>query len=115
MHDVTPIDHPVTYTPMVQERKGTNGMAVASFTLSLLWIFGLGSLLAVIFAVVGRKQIRTNGQGGDGLAIAGLIIGIIGLVGVATIIILAIAAGNSVSAYDQCVANATTLAQQAAC
>jgi hypothetical protein len=64
---------------------GTNGMAVASVVLSLLWLGGLGSLLAVIFAVIGRRQTRENGQGGSGLATAGLSIGIVGLVGAATL------------------------------
>ena len=61
----------------------TNGLAIASFVLSLLWIAGLGSLLAVIFGISSRNSIkRSHGQQtGDGFAIAGLIIGIVGLLG----------------------------------
>jgi hypothetical protein len=61
----------------------TNGLAIASLILSILWFFGLGSLLAVIFALVARSKIRASGgeEQGDGLAIAGLIIGICGLIG----------------------------------
>ena len=55
----------------------TSGKAIASFVLSL---FGL-SLLAVIFGHIARKEIRNSrGQiSGDGLALAGLIIGWISL------------------------------------
>lgn len=71
-------------------RSGTNGMAIASLILSILWFFGLGSLLAVIFGFVGTNQIRRRGQGGRGIAIAGIVIGFIGLAG--AIIVIAVAA-----------------------
>jgi hypothetical protein len=56
---------------------------VASLVLGLLWIAGLGSLLAVIFGGVAKRQIReSNGrQGGLGMATAGIVLGIVGLVG----------------------------------
>lgn len=61
----------------------TNGLAVASFVLSLLWIGGLGSLLSVIFGISSRRSIkRSQGQEtGKGFATAGLIIGILGILG----------------------------------
>jgi hypothetical protein len=73
----------------------TNGLAIASFVLSILWFFGLGSLLAVIFAICARRSInRSQGtQTGGGLAIAGLVIGLLGILGSA-LFIGAIAAAN---------------------
>ncbi|HVV76528.1 MAG TPA: DUF4190 domain-containing protein [Mycobacteriales bacterium] len=59
----------------------TNGMAVASLILALLWMVGIGSVLAIIFGHVSRRQMRKRPQRGDGLALAGLIIGYLGLVG----------------------------------
>ncbi|MDQ3987116.1 MAG: DUF4190 domain-containing protein [Actinomycetota bacterium] len=59
----------------------TNGLAIASLVLSILWICGVGSILAVIFGHLGKKQIEQS-QGreqGSGLATAGLIIGYIGI------------------------------------
>src|SRR5580704_6033407 len=58
----------------------TNGLAVASLVLSLT-VFLIGPILAIIFGVVARRQIRESkgGQTGDGLALAGLIIGIVEL------------------------------------
>jgi hypothetical protein len=54
----------------------TNGKAVASLVLSLLGF----SILGVIFGHIARGEIRrsNNTQTGDGLALAGLIIGWIG-------------------------------------
>jgi hypothetical protein len=73
---------PVSVLSAPPAPRSTNGLAIASLVLSLLWIGGLGSLLAVVFAFVSRRQIRESRgtQGGDGLAIAGLVIGLFGLV-----------------------------------
>jgi hypothetical protein len=62
-------------------------LAVASLVLSLLWIGGLGSLLAIFFAVAARQHLRESGpwEGGEKLALAGLILGIVGLVGTAAL------------------------------
>lgn len=58
------------------QNQGTNGLAIASFVTSL---FGL-TILAIIFGHIAKSQIRTSGQGGSGLATAGLVIGYIFLV-----------------------------------
>lgn len=56
----------------------TNGYAVAALTLGILgWtlIPFLGSIGAIIFGHIARGQIRRQPQDGDGLALAGLILG----------------------------------------
>jgi hypothetical protein len=60
----------------------TNGLAVASLVLSVLTLFGIGSLLGIIFGVRARRQIRESRgyQSGDGLALAGIIVGLVTLV-----------------------------------
>lgn len=60
----------------------TSGLAIASLVLSILWLGGIGSLLAIVFAAVALKQINeSRGQKkGAGLAIAGLVIGCLGTV-----------------------------------
>lgn len=56
----------------------TNGLAIASLVLSLLaFVFGITAIGGVICGHLARKQIRERGEGGDGLALAGLIIGYI--------------------------------------
>ncbi|MDQ1602221.1 MAG: hypothetical protein QOE01_66 [Actinomycetota bacterium] len=64
------------YPPQPQP---TNGLAVASLVLGILWLFWLGSLLAVIFGHIALSQIRRRGEGGRGMAIAGLVLGYIGV------------------------------------
>ena len=50
-------------------KPGTNGMAIASLICAFFC-----SPLGIIFGVIARGQIKRTGQGGDGLAIAGIII-----------------------------------------
>ena len=58
----------------------TNGFAIASLVLGLIWLWWLGSVLAVVFGHVALRQIRVPaGQSGRGLAIAGLALGYLGL------------------------------------
>ncbi|HWC36323.1 MAG TPA: DUF4190 domain-containing protein [Mycobacteriales bacterium] len=59
----------------------TNGLSIASVILSVVWLGGIGSLVAVVFGHVARGQIRRRPQRGDGLALAGLIIGYLGVIG----------------------------------
>jgi hypothetical protein len=47
--------------------------------LGIVWIYWLGSVLALIFGYVARNQIRRQNQSGDGMAIAGIVLGWVGL------------------------------------
>jgi hypothetical protein len=61
---------------------GTNTMAILSLIFSLVGLFVFPivcGILGVIFGHVGKKQIAERGESGDGLAMAGLIIGYISL------------------------------------
>jgi hypothetical protein len=70
----------------------TNGFAIASLVLSLT-LFLIGPILAIVFGVKARRQIRQSGglESGDGLAIAGMTIGIAALV--LSLIVVGIFAG----------------------
>src|SRR5580658_1717946 len=62
----------------------TSGLAIAGFVLSILWLGGLGSILALVFGVIALSQIRrspshSKGVRGRGLATAALVIGAAGL------------------------------------
>jgi hypothetical protein len=57
----------------------TNGLAVASLVLGILWIYWIGSILALIFGYVARRQIRERGGSGNGMAIAGIALGWVGV------------------------------------
>lgn len=78
----------------------TNGLAVASLVLGLLWLYGVGSLLAMILGYVARSQIDDSRgrDGGRGLAIAGIVLGWIGFLGTAALILWAVAIVDSAGA-----------------
>jgi hypothetical protein len=82
----------------------TNGLAIASLVLSLT-VFLIGPILAIIFGVIARRQIRESkgGETGDGLALAGLIIGIVELAIslVVVIVVVALIANGSFSDLGQ--------------
>ena len=63
------------YPPYPPQQPGTNGFAIASLVLGILWLEWVGSILAIIFGFIARAQIKRTGQGGDGLAIAGIVLG----------------------------------------
>lgn len=52
--------------------RGTNTMAILALVFAFLF-----APLGIVFGVIARKQIRQTGEGGAGLAKAGLILGII--------------------------------------
>ncbi|MGH3928704.1 MAG: DUF4190 domain-containing protein [Pseudonocardiaceae bacterium] len=65
--------------PYPHPYRPTNGLAVASLVLGIIWIYWIGSILALIFGYVARSQIRERGDGGAGLATAGIVLGWIGI------------------------------------
>lgn len=81
------------YTPYTPTQ-GTNPFAIASLVMGIVWLWWIGSVLAIIFGFVAHSQIRQTNQGGRGLATAGLILGFIG-VGIFVIAVIAIALGGT--------------------
>lgn len=66
----------------------TNSLAIVSLVLSLLgFIIGFTAIGGVICGHIARRQIRERGEQGDGLALAGLIIGYI-LIGLGVAFVL---------------------------
>lgn len=60
----------------------TNAMAIISLVLGVLGLvlfFGVASIPAVILGHIARRQIRQRDEDGDGIALAGLILGWIGI------------------------------------
>jgi len=78
-----------------------SGFAVASFLLGLLWIFGIGSLLAIIFALIARGRVKRGENIGKPLATAGLIMGILGLTGIIIVLALPTFLSQSRSSSEQ--------------
>lgn len=65
------------YAPPIARR--TNRMAIWSLILSILTLGGLGSIAGIWLGVAARRRIPMTGEGGRGLAIAGIIIGVLTL------------------------------------
>jgi hypothetical protein len=67
--------------PMYVQRPATNGKAVASLVLGILCLYGIGSILALIFGFMARNEIDASGgaQTGRGMATAGIVLGFIGI------------------------------------
>lgn len=80
-----------------------NTLAVVSLVLGIVGLVVipfLGSIGAVITGHMARKQIRERGEGGDGMAIGGLITGYLGvviylLIGLAVIVFVGFAASTT--------------------
>lgn len=78
---------------------GTNGMAIAALICGVLQVFFwfLTGVPAVILGHMARRQIRQTGEQGDGLALAGLILGYIGLALTGLLVIIIVIAAVTVS------------------
>jgi hypothetical protein len=79
--DVTPAPPPpeICRPVFVRPRAPTNGFAIASLVIGALWMWWIGSVLAVVFGHVALNQIERTGQSGRGMAIAGLVLGYLGV------------------------------------
>jgi Domain of unknown function (DUF4190) len=88
-----------------QSGQKTNGLAIAALVLGIaglvFYACGVASILALVFGYMSRRQIDESGgtQGGRGMAIAGIIMGWIGVALVVifwvVIVILAVATDNN--------------------
>ena len=72
---------PTNGAPGGEEAAETNGLAIASMFVGIIWLFGIGSIIAIVLGYAGLKQIDASGghQSGRAIAIAGIVIGIVGL------------------------------------
>ncbi len=59
--------------------------------LGIVWLWWIGSILALVFGYVAKSQIRQTGQSGSGMATAGIVLGWIGVGLLALIIVLGMA------------------------
>lgn len=83
-------------SPYLPPQPTVAGLAIASLVLGILWMWWIGSLLAVIFGHVALGQIkRSHGwKTGRGMAIAGVVLGWLGLATLAIVLVAAIVAGE---------------------
>ena len=73
-----------------------SGLAIASMVLGILWLYWIGSILAVIFGHIAISQASKDPTiRGKGMAIAGLVLGYIGIGTLAIVVLVAIGAASS--------------------
>jgi len=82
----SPLDAPAPVSPEVPQR--TNGFAVVSLSMGIIWYFWIGSILALIFGYIAKRQIDAlqGRQKGRGFAVAGIVLGWVGI-GILAIVI----------------------------
>ncbi len=74
----------------------TSGLAIASMVLGILWIYWLGSILAIIFGHIAISQAgKDPNLRGKGMAIAGVVLGYVGI-GILVLAIIVAATASSV-------------------
>lgn len=79
---------PMAQFPVAAPARKTNSMAVAAILLGLgTPFFGLTAIPAIIAGHRARHEIRQNGEAGDGMAVAGLVLGYLALV-IGTLLVL---------------------------
>jgi Domain of unknown function (DUF4190) len=81
--------YPPAYQPYSASRPW-NGFAIASMVLGIVWVWWIGSILALIFGFIALRQVkRSNGwQRGRGMAIAGVVLGAVGIAALIAFIVL---------------------------
>lgn len=87
-----PGGYPYGYGMPVKQR--TNGLAIASLVLGIVWVYWIGSILALIFGYVSLSQIKKRGDSGHGMAIAGVVLGWVGVAVFIGFIVLLVAVGS---------------------
>ncbi|MDN0193705.1 DUF1707 and DUF4190 domain-containing protein [Streptomyces sp. S.PNR 29] len=90
-----PVPQPVGVSPVPRAflpvpRVRTNGKAVGAAVCGLLCVptFGLTGIPAVVLGHAARAEIRRSGEGGDGLALTGLVLGWLSNAGWALVLVL---------------------------
>jgi len=88
---------PANGVPAGEEGAETNGLAIASLFLGIIWLFGLGSLVAIVLGYAGMKQIDASAghQSGRAIAIAGIVIGVVGLASMGILIAFLVSSSNN--------------------
>lgn len=74
------VPYPGGYGPPMTPPAGTNSLAVFSMVASVVGLLcGVGSIIGIVLGVISLKQIKSTGQQGHGLAVAGILVGAVSL------------------------------------
>lgn len=92
----------------------SNGFGTASLVLGILgvvlfWFPVVGLVLAVlalVFAVLGRRKVSRHQASNGGMAIAGLVLGILGTIGSLIVTVYVLTHAKQISDYSDCIQSA---------
>ncbi|MDQ3354543.1 MAG: DUF4190 domain-containing protein [Actinomycetota bacterium] len=68
-------------------------MAIASMVLGIVWIYWVGSILALVFGYIAKRQIAERNEQGAGFATAGIVLGWVGIGALVLVVVIAIIVG----------------------
>jgi hypothetical protein len=73
--------YPTGYGYPPAQQSGTNTLAIFSLVASVVGLLcGFGSIIGIVLGVIAINQIKKTRQGGYGLAVAGIVVGVASLV-----------------------------------
>jgi hypothetical protein len=97
----------------VGNQAGYSGLAIASMVLGIVWVWWIGSILALVFGYVARRQIKRTGQKGNGMAIAGIVLGWVGVAtlvaGIIVFVVGGFSSNSTTQALHACEADGATI------
>jgi hypothetical protein len=74
---------------------GVDGLAIASLVLGIVWVWWVGSILALIFGVISLRRIKRGTHTGKGMAIAGVVLGAVGMGTLTLVLVVAVIVNKS--------------------
>jgi hypothetical protein len=78
-----------------EHRPGTNGLAIAALCCGIAGFVPFAAVVAIVLGIVALNQLKRVVQAGRGMAVAGIVLGAIWIVGIAALLAIAIATDSS--------------------
>jgi len=75
------MQRPTESRPAASQTRRTSRMAIWALVLAIVNLGGVGSVLGVVLGAKARGRISETGEGGAGLAIAAMIVGVLTFIG----------------------------------
>ena len=70
---------PEQTTAATEQPRRTSRMAIWALVLAVLTVGGVGSMLGIVLGAKARRRVQQTGEGGAGLAMAAIIVGVLTL------------------------------------
>ncbi len=78
-----------------EHRPGTNGLAIAALCCGIAGFVPFASVVAIILGIVALNQLKRVVQAGRGMAVAGIVLGALWILGFAALVVFAVATDSS--------------------